>query len=182
MVHIENCLFFSTTDAFLRKIISVCIWEGKSSAKKIACQNTPLAANTLIKPTSPLSRPASAFLLPNRAIRLPYLPSLSHSSSFAQSDYTLPFQLMPGFSRGAGGGRGLRGPDFVSEYVLKTRARRRDNRPRCQKTPRSISSLAGEESHLDRLQVPPGPSLRGAPAPRLLMVLGAFRKYKVEGG
>lgn len=82
MLHIENYLFFFHPELHFRgKIISVCIWEGKSSAK-IACQNTPLAAHTLIKPTSPLSRPASAILLPSRAICLPYLPSLSHSSSF----------------------------------------------------------------------------------------------------
>lgn len=49
-------------DAFLRNIISVCTVRGGSGwgLSQTACQNTPLATRTLIKPTSPLSQPASA--------------------------------------------------------------------------------------------------------------------------
>lgn len=75
-----------------------------------ACQNRPLATVILVKPTSPLAQRAHAFLVQSHVSCCFYLTSLSHSSVFSWSDYSLHFQLMPqSWTRcGMGGG----GADF----------------------------------------------------------------------
>ncbi len=71
-----------------------CQYERAGGTSQTACQNRPLATHTLIKPTSPLSQPASSFLMQSHVNCHSYLPSLSHSSLFSWSDYSLHFQLM----------------------------------------------------------------------------------------
>lgn len=70
------------------------MWEGKGTSQT-TCQNRPLVTHTLIKPTSPLSQPASPFLMQNYVNCHSYLSSSSHSFLFSWSDYSLHFQLMP---------------------------------------------------------------------------------------
>lgn len=85
-----------STDAFQSEIISSNCSQRKRAGgtSQTACQNRPLTARTLIKPTSLLSQPASSFLMQSHVNCHSYLPSLSHSSLFSWSDYTLHFQLI----------------------------------------------------------------------------------------
>lgn len=133
-----------------------------------ACQNRPLATRTLIKPTSPLSQPASSFLMQSHVNCRSYLPSLSHSSLFSWSDYSLHFQLMPQSRKNecvgcGGGGGGVRETDFWIVFEMWTDCKwseqeMDENRQRCC-SPRLCRSTSGS---------PPcalGASLRRAPLP-----------------
>lgn len=130
-------------------------YERAGGTSQTACQNRPLATRTLIKPTSPLSQPASSFLMQSHVNCHSYLPSLSHSSLFSWSDYSLHFQLMLQ-PRQKWEKKYDREADFQIEFEMWTDCKWSEQELDAWRNARDAAVRGSGGAHLEPLQVPRG--------------------------